>query len=108
MIECPRRNVLQRIVEYRRERVVRSAGPHSIKILVRSAAEQQGSGVSHALRYGPAHRSVAIRRRPAAVLEFVAAVFARATGALHHAVEREVKECDDLGHWRSSGSMFMD
>src|SRR5690242_3093799 len=100
MIECSGRNVLQCIVEYRRERVVRSARPYSIKILVRSAAEQQGTGVRHALRYGPGHRAVAIGRRPAAVLESVAAVLARATGALHHAVEREVKERDDLGHWR--------
>jgi hypothetical protein len=58
-------------------------------------AEQQGAPVC-SFRHHPAHRVVAVGHGPAAVLESAAAILVRATRCLHHAIQNQVDDNNEL------------
>jgi hypothetical protein len=73
-------------------------GPEAGEVLVGPAAEHQRPALGHSLSHRAAHDRIAVRRRPAAVLEAAAEVLVGAARCLHHAIEREVRVRNDFAH----------
>src|SRR5580765_2681227 len=96
-LQRSRDDVLHGVVEHRREWIaVLAVRPDLEEMLVRLASEQQAAALPHVRADGLAEGLVAELLRPSAVLESAAAVFVRVAGRLRDAVERRVKERDDL------------
>src|SRR5437867_9789188 len=90
------RDVLVRVVQDRRERIVLAFRPDRVKVLIGPPAEQQGTALGHALAHLRRHHLVVVRDSPAAVRESAARVLVGAARRLHHAVERQVAHDRDL------------
>src|SRR5207247_10453882 len=79
------------------EGIVGSVGPDGVEVLIGPSAQQKGTRIGHAF-LSRFHRGVG--RRPAAVLEAVAAVLVRPSRCLHDPVEGQIREYNDFAHSR--------
>jgi hypothetical protein len=102
LLQGGRRHVLLAAVDHRGVGVVlRLLGPDGGEVLVGPSLEQQRPALGDAFCHHAAHDRIGVGRRPAAVLEAVAAVLVGVAGCLHHAIERQVVGHDDLAHGSS-------
>src|SRR5919201_4714717 len=99
LLERGRRDVLLRLIERRRERVVVGLlWPEVVELLIGPATEEQRAAAWHFLAQEAGHYVVVACRGPAAVLEAIARVFVRPPGPLHHAIEGHVVVHYELAH----------
>jgi hypothetical protein len=92
-----RGDVLASVVERVLERAPLGV-PGGQQVLVGAPAEQKRPIPAHPLAHLGNRRLVAVRDRPAALLEPIAGVLVPAAGSLHHAVKRHPIHHDDLSH----------
>ena len=72
--------------------------PEGIEVFVRAPAKQQRAGRGHRIGGHLTLLRAGVGSRPAAVLETAATILVRAPRSLHHPVEGETDENDDVSH----------
>src|SRR5829696_1332003 len=99
LAQGPRRDVLLRSVEHVGERVrLWLVGPEVVEVLVRAPAEQERASGGDPPSRDVRHDLVAVADLPPAEAELAARVLVGPARRLHDAVERDVREGDDLAH----------